>query len=216
MKMKTGLVAVLAMAALGACGKKKGSDADQPSESDLGATHGGVPTSREGQMFALGQKLAQAAMANGRAESGVVERTFHAAETIADITLHEHLDPLPVPTSDHAKTTAEGLHYVLAGEGKVLGKKIASDFGPTSSATFELGAKLNLLPMLYVDDPKDTMADTMVKTLGELATSAQLQNELAPLLTKLKARAPMNEVVDMVFSLDDKLPVAIAERYEKT
>jgi hypothetical protein len=209
MKFGHALVAILLFTG---CHKSKPHDDDHP----LGAKHGGVPTSREGQMFLLGQKLTQAAMVNGRAAPDVVERTFHAAETIADITLKQPLDPLPTPKGESAKDTAAGLAYLLDGQGKALGTKIAADFGDTSEATYELGVKLNMLPSLYIDDPKDTMADTLAATLGKLAMRAKLPDSaLGPLVAKLKARAPMSAVTDMTFALDDSLPVTIAGVYEK-
>jgi hypothetical protein len=208
MKFGHALVAILLFTG---CHKSKSHDDDHP----LGARHGGVPTSREGQMFLLGEKLSQAAMVNGRAAPDVVERTFHAAETVADVTLKQPLDPLPTPRGN-ASDTAAGLHYLLDGQGKVLGKKIATDFGDASAATFELGVKLNMLPSLYIDDPKDTMADTLAATFGRLAVRAKLPDSaLGPLVAKLKARAPMSAVTDMTFALDDSLPVTIADIYEK-
>lgn len=185
-------------------------------ESGLGAKSGGVPTSREGQMYLLGQKLAQAAMVNGRAAPDVVARTFKAASTVADITLKTKLAPLPPVSGDKPKDTAAGMHYLLGGQGKELGQQISREFGDASAATYELAVKINMLPMLYIDDPKDKMADTMVGVFERLATSAKLPDSaLGPIIAKMKARAPMNEVTDMALDLNKSLPVAIAQIYEK-
>ena len=182
----------------------------------LGAKSGGVPTSREGQMYLLGQKLSQAAMVNGRAAPDVVARTFKAANTVADITLKTKLSPLPPVTGDKPKDTAAGMHYLLNGQGKELGQKIKADFGATSAATYELAVKLNMLPMLYIDDPKDKMADTMIEVFTRLSANAKLpESALGPIIAKMKARAPMNEVTDMALDLNKTLPVAIASIYEK-
>jgi hypothetical protein len=211
--MRTSRILILLVLVLAvACGKK---DKDKDGGS-LGAKSGGVPTSREGQMYLLGQKLAQAAMVNGRAEAGVVDRTFKAATTVADITLQMKLEPLPATTGDKAKDGAAGMHYLLNGQGKELGQKISQDFGETSAATYELAVKVNMLPMLYIDDPKDTMADTMVEVFTRLSTKAKLPDTaLGPIIAKMKARAPMNEVTDMALDLNKSLPVAIAMVYEK-
>jgi hypothetical protein len=182
----------------------------------IGAKAGGVPTSREGQMYLLGQKLSQAAMVNGRAEQGVVDRTFKAATTIADITLKTPLEPLPAPTGKGAEDGAAGMHYLLKGQGKALGEKITTDFGDSAAATYELAVKINMLPSLYIDDPKDTMGDTMAEVFGRLATRAKLPDTaMGPLIAKLKARAPMNEVTDTALDLNKSLPVVIAGIYEK-
>ncbi len=206
-------VAVLALSLLlaGACGKK-----DKEKEGDgIGAKTGGVPTSREGQMYMLGQKLSQAAMVNGRAEPAVVGRTFKAAETIADITLKTPLTPLPVPTGKAAEDGAAGMDYLLGGQGKALGEKIKTEFGESAVATYELAVKINMLPSLYIDDPKDKMGDTMAEVFGRLATRAKLPDTaMGPLIAKLKARAPMDEVTDMALALNKSLPVAIAAVYE--
>src|SRR5688500_18596223 len=95
------LITVLAIA----CGKDDKSKGDGKTEKSekgggLGAKNGGVPTSREGQMYLLGQKLSQAAMVNGRAAPDVVARTFKSASTVADITLKTKLAPLPPVTGD--------------------------------------------------------------------------------------------------------------------
>lgn len=195
------------------CKKSHGDDAD--SKSELGAKHGGTPTSREGQMYMLGMKLAQAAMVNGRVDPDVVDRTFHAASVIADITLKAKLEPLPALTHKSVDDGAAALHYLLAGEGKVLARDIETQFGPTASAMYELALKINMLPTLYVDDPKDTMADTIAEVLTRLGKSTKLDAELAPLIAKLKARAPITDVDDTALALNKSLPVAIATLYEK-
>ncbi|MBA3503810.1 MAG: hypothetical protein H0T65_25840, partial [Deltaproteobacteria bacterium] len=128
-----------------ACGKDK----DKGGDKGLGAKSGGIPTSREGQMYLLGQKLSQAAMINGRAAPDLVARTFKAAGTVADITLQTKLAPLPELSGDRAKDGAAGMHYLLKEQGADLGKKIAADFGEASAATYELAVKVNMLPMLY-------------------------------------------------------------------
>ncbi len=226
--MKTALVTAVLMVSVlfaPACGKKEDGDGKPAkvtegggaAKSDgLGAKSGGVPTSREGQMYLLGQKLAQAAMVNGRAAPDVVDRTFKSANTIADITLKQQLAPLPPVTGDRAEDGAAGMGYLLNGPGKQLGAKIETDFGDTSAATYELALKINMLPMLYIDDPKDTMGDLMADQFGRLATRAKLpETALSPIIAKLRARAPISEVTDLALDLNKTLPVAIAAIYEK-
>jgi hypothetical protein len=207
---------VVALLAATACSKKDGDGKTNSSDKGIGAKTGGVPSSREGQMYLLGQKLSQAAMVNGRAEPAVVGRTFKAAETIADITLKTPLVPLPVPTGKGAEDGAAGMHYLLQEQGKALGEKIKTEFGETAVSTYELAVKINMLPSLYIDDPKDSMGDTMADVFGRLATRAKLPDSaIGPLIAKLKARAPMDEVTDMALALNKSLPVVIAGIYEK-
>jgi hypothetical protein len=205
---------LLALLVAGGCGKddKKGGG----ESSGLGAKTGGIPTSREGQMYLLGQKLSQAAMVNGRAAPDVVARTFKSAATVADITLQTKLAPLPEVTGDKAKDTAAGMHYLLNEQGKELGTKISAEMGESAVATYELAVKVNMLPMLYIDDPADKMGDTMADVFARLAAKAKLPDTaLGPIIAKLKARAPMKEVTDMALDLNKSLPVAIAMVYEK-
>src|SRR3712207_4264918 len=82
------LIMVLLVLFAVACSKDK-----DGGDKGIGAKSGGIPTSREGQMYLLGQKLSQAAMVNGRADAGLVARTFQAAGTVADITLQTKLAP---------------------------------------------------------------------------------------------------------------------------
>lgn len=208
-------IAVLFASVLCVTGCKKSHGADGDSRSELGAKNGGTPTSREGQMYTLGMKLAQAAMVNGRTDDALVERTYHAAEVIADITLKVKLEPLPVATHKSAEDGAAGLHYLLDGQGKALGRDIETQFGSSASAAYELALKINMLPTLYIDDPKDKMGDTMADVFTRLAKATKLEADLAPLITKLKARAPMNDVDDTALALNKSLPIAIAELYEK-
>ena len=209
------LIAVLLACLVSVAGCKKSHGGDADSKSELGAKQGGTPTSREGQMYMLGMKLAQAAMVNGRVDADVVDRTFHAASVIADITLKVKLEPLPAATHKSATDGAAGLHYLLDGQGKALARDIETQFGPTASATYELALKINMLPTLYIDDPKDTMADTMAEVLTRLGKSTKLDAELAPLIGKVKARAPIGDVDDTALALNKSLPVAIATLYEK-
>jgi hypothetical protein len=212
------LILVLLVLLAVACGKDKDKGGGSGGEDKpLGAKAGGVPTSREGQMYLLGQKLSQAAMVNGRAAPDVVARTFKAANTVADITLQTKLQPLPALSGDKAKDGAAGMHYLLKEQGAELGRKISTDFGETSAATYELAVKINMLPMLYIDDPKDTMGDSMAEVFGRLSKRAKLPDTaMGPIIAKLKARAPMKEVTDMALDLNKSLPMAIAEVYEKT
>jgi hypothetical protein len=196
-----------------ACGKDKGKDGE---DKGLGAKHGGIPTSGEGQMYMFGQKLAQAAMVNGRAKPDLVERTFTSASKIAEIMLSTKLDPLPTPTGDRASDGAENLHYLLGGQGKKLAPMIEEKYGATGIAAYELAIKVNMLPMLYIDDPKDKMADTMIDVFTRLGQRLKLPDSaLGPIIAKMKARAPMKEVTDLALDLNKSLPVAIAEIYEK-
>lgn len=201
------LAALIALAV--GCKKKESSE-------PLGAKTGGVPTSREGQMFLLGVKLSQAALVNGRVDPAVVDRTFHAASKIAEITLHRNLAPLPTPKGDTASDTADALHYLLKGEGQAIARQVGEDFGKTAESCLELAVKLNMVTTLYTGDPKDTLADSLGSTLGKLASETKLDAELAPLLAKIKAHASNAQVTDMVLDLDKTLPVAIARVYEKS
>jgi hypothetical protein len=199
-----------------ACGKDKDKGKGSGDDKGLGAKTGGVPTSREGQMYMLGQKLSQAAMVNGRAAPDVVARTFKSASTIADITLQTKLAPLPEVTGDKAKDGAEGMHYLLGGQGKELGAKISAEMGEQAVAAYELAVKVNMLPMLYIDDPADKMADTMIDVFTRLGQKLKLPDTaLGPIIAKMKARAPMKEVIDMALDLNKSLPIAIANIYEK-
>jgi hypothetical protein len=198
-----------------ACGKDKDKGRGG-SDSKMGAKNGGIPTSGEGQMYLFGQKLAQAAMVNGRAAPDLVARTFDSAKTMADIFLQTKLSPLPTVSGDRAKDGAEGMHYLLGGQGKELGPMIEEKYGSTGIAAYELAIKVNMLPMLYIDDPADKMADTMIDVFTRLGQKLKLPDTaLGPIIAKMKARAPMKEVIDMALDLNKSLPVAIANIYEK-
>lgn len=202
-------VLILALLLVTACKKKE----EAP---PLGAKSGGVPTSREGQMFLLGVKLSQAALVNGRTDPAVVDRTFHAASKIAEITLHRNLTPLPPPTGKRANDGAEALHYLLDSEGKAIARQAGQDFGKTAESAFELAIKLNMVTQLYSGDPEDSLAATLATTIARLATEVQVDAELAPLLAKMKAHTSSDQITDLVLDLDKTLPLAIAKRYEKS
>jgi hypothetical protein len=176
-----------------------------------------VPETREGQSFMLGQEIALAAIgqANG-AKPATVSDSFHNASVMADILLEMKLDPLPKPTGDFAEDGAASLHYLLDGPGRAVGEKVHADFGESSGAAYELAVKLTMLGILYTDDPADTMADSLAEVLGRLGTTAKLPPEvLEPLITKMKARAPTSEVMDLAIGLHKTIPVAIEKVYGK-
>jgi hypothetical protein len=208
-------ILVLAGLTIAGCKKHDGGDHGAAKTTELGAKNGGIPTSREGQMYMLGMKLSQAAMINGRTDVDLVQRTFHAASVIADVTLKTKIAPLPAVTHDAASDTAAGMHYLLDEDGKLLAKEIDKQFGPTASASFELAMKINMLPSLYIDDPTDKMGDTMASVLTRLAAETKLDAAVAPLVGKIKARAPMKEVDDLALGMNESLPIAIATIYEK-
>ena len=220
--MRCVVIAIATLAAVGACGKDKkdkGGSSAKAGEDDspgLGAAKGGTPTSREGQAFLLGVKVSQAAMANGRADADVVGRTFATAETVARIILETQLPPLPKPTGDRAEDGAAGLHYLMDTVGKSIGSKIEAELGADAAATFELAVKMNMLPVLYVGGPDDDMAKTLMEVLQDRAGRTKIPaSALEPLITKMKAGAPHDEIVDLVFDLNDSLAVEIGKAYEK-
>ena len=209
-------ILLIAGIAIAGCKKHDGDHAAKgQKETEIGAKNGGIPTSREGQMYMLGMKLSQAAMINGRTDADLVDRTFHAASVIADITLKVKINPLPTVTHESAHDTAAGMHYLLDEDGKTLAKEIDKQFGPTAAAAFELGVKINMLPSLYIDDPKDKMGDTLADVLTKLGAETKLDSAVAPLVGKIKARAPMKEVDDLALGMNESLPIAIAMIYEK-
>jgi hypothetical protein len=93
---------------------------------------------------------------------------------------------------------------------------VDADLGEASGASYELAVKLTMLGILYTDDPSDTMADTLADVLGNLGNQAQLPPDvLQPLIAKMKARAPTDEVMDLAIGLHKSIPAAIAKVHGK-
>jgi hypothetical protein len=210
---KTLRIIALALLASFAAASTTGCDKKDKAGSQEGRNK--IPETREGQSFLLGQELALAAVgqANG-AKPATVADSFHKASVMADILLEMKLDPLPAPTGEFASDGADVMHYLLDGPGRAVGAKIHADFGESSGAAYELAVKLTMLALLYIDDPADPMPDTLAEVLGRLGAQAKLPPEvLAPLIAKLKARAPTSEVMDLAIGLHKSIPAAIEKVY---
>lgn len=210
------LVSLALAAGAAACDKKKEGDGGG-SASSASSERDKVPEHREGQMYWLGKELGLAAVgyANG-ASQRTVDDAFKMAATIADVTLETKLEPLPARTGEFAEDGATALHYLLQGPGRTIGEKVNAEMGEAPGAAYELALKLSMLGILYTGDPEDQMADTMAEVFERLSARAKLPPEvLAPLITKLKARAPIPEVMDLAIKAHKDVPAALEATYGK-
>jgi hypothetical protein len=164
---------------------------------------------RQLNIWLMGWKLGLATLGQTRgAAPDVVERMFEESRA-RSAALNVRLPALPEATSDSASDTARAIHYLLNQAGESVGKQLTRLYGPGASALFELAIKSSLALLLYA--PDDDMGQTLAEVIDRSGRQAGLPATIyAPLVKKMRARAPYPEVKAMIGELDDRITAHFA------
>jgi hypothetical protein len=169
-------------------------------EARLAGTSAGAQ--RQLNIWLIGWKLGLATLGQTRgAAPDLVERMFEESRA-RSAALNVRLPALPEATSNSATDTARAIHYLLNEAGESVGKQLTRLYGPGASALFELAIKSSLALLLYA--PDDDMGQTLADVIDRSGRQAGLPATIyAPLVKKMRARAPYPEVKAMIGGLDD-------------
>jgi hypothetical protein len=177
---------------------------DDPSDpSDLGAETIAAtletppptqPANTRSAAWLMGSKLSLAALANDRGVAAdEVPVWFQEARSAAE-TLQISLAELPETPSEigGGPASREVLGYLIE-QGREIGPKLATNYGPDHAALFEVAVKSNFLLVLY--KPGSTAVDPIATAIENSAPRAGLAPEVyKPMLDALANRSPAVEV----------------------
>lgn len=148
----------------------------------------------------LGTNLALAGLLYNQNVSGaLLDDTLGKARKMAEIA-GVTVPPFPRKQSTSAASSADLVHYLIAGDGAKLGSALAGKYGEEHSILFEVGVKSTLLILLYGPGDKNGMAIAEVVTnrLDKIKLPRHLWTGL---VTLVKNRRSQDEVKSAVFKL---------------
>lgn len=148
----------------------------------------------------LGTNLALAGLLyNQNATGDLLNDTLGKARKMAEIA-GVTVPPFPPKQSTSASSSADLVHYLIAGDGAKLGSTLASKYGDEHSILFEVGVKSTLLILLYGPGEKTgmTIAEVITNRLDKIKLPRRLWTGLVTLVNN---RRSQDEVKSAVFKL---------------
>ena len=130
----------------------------------------------KGGAWLLGDNLSLAALLyNPGAPAETLNNVLSKAKALADI-LGVQIKPFPAKSAKTAEATADLIHYLIQGDGALIGAALARKYDDEHGTLFEVAVKSNLLILLY--DPGDSLGQSiagLIKTrLGSIGLPARL------------------------------------------
>ncbi len=154
--------------------------------------------------WVIGDDLSLAAMlyAQGAAPE-ILAAKLNEARDLAG-TLNLTIKPFPPKADDkpgfNARTYADVIHYLIAGDGWALAKGVADAKDFAHGVLFEIAVKSNLLIMLYQPDDDKGMSGFIRSRCQEINLPERLWG---PLVTAMKQHGSEDQIKDAVFKMHD-------------
>jgi hypothetical protein len=166
----------------------------------LAATDSSSNTTKGGAWL-LGDKLSLAALLyNQGAPAETVNRVLSGAKTIADI-FGVEIKPFPTKSGTSSESTADVLHYLIKGDGALIGAALAKKYDEEHGTLFEVAVKSNLLILLYA--PGDSLGQSIAGLIkSRLGPISSLPPALwTGVVTLVENKRSSDEVKDAVFKM---------------
>ena len=154
----------------------------------------------KGGAWLLGDNLSFAALLyNQGAAAETVDKFLSKAKTLADI-LGVQIKPFPAKSAKSAEATADLIHYLIQGDGALIGAALARKYDDEHGTLFEVAVKSNLLILLYApgDSLGQSIADLIKTRLESIGLPARLWTGVVTLVDN---KRPPDEVKDAVFQM---------------
>jgi len=154
----------------------------------------------EGGAWLLGDNLSIAALLyNQGAPNDSVDRFLSKAKKIADI-FGLTIKPFPAKGGSSASSSADMLHYLIAGDGAALGGALVRKYDEAHGALFEVAVKSNLLILLYA--PGDSLGRSIADVIKSRLTAIHLPENLwSNLVTLVNSKGAVDAVKQAVFKM---------------
>jgi hypothetical protein len=154
----------------------------------------------KGGAWLLGDNLSLAALLyNQGVAPDNVNRLLAKAKTIADI-FGVQIKPFPAKAAKSSEATADIIHYLIKGDGALIGAALARKYDDDHAALFEVAVKSNLLILLYGpgDDLGQSIAGVIKSRLESIHLPARLWSDV---VTAVDDKRSEKEVKDAVFKM---------------
>ena len=154
----------------------------------------------EGGAWLLGDNLSLAALLyNQGAPQDTVDRFLGKAKKIADI-FGVQVKPFPAKAGGSASSSADMIHYLIAGDGAAIGAALARKYNEAHGVLFEVAVKSNLLILLYA--PGDNLGRSIAEVIKSRLTSIHLpQNLWLNVVTLVNNKGEVDAVKEAVFKM---------------
>jgi hypothetical protein len=154
----------------------------------------------KGGAWLLGDNLSLAALLyNQGAAPENVSRLLAKAKTLADI-FGVEIKPFPAKAAKASEATAAIIHYLIKGDGALIGAALAKKYDDEHGVLFEVAVKSNLLILLYGpgDDLGQSIAGVIKTRLETIHLPPRLWNGV---VTAVADKRPTGEVKDAIFKM---------------
>jgi hypothetical protein len=154
----------------------------------------------QGGAWLLGDNLSLAALLyNQGADPAMIDRFLSKAKKLADIFGLE-IKPFPAKAGSSSASTADMIHYLIAGDGAALGAALARKYGDAHGVLFEVSVKSNLLILLYA--PGDDLGRSIAEVIKSRLTSIQLSENLwIGVVNLVNNKGSVDDVKQAVFKM---------------
>jgi hypothetical protein len=154
----------------------------------------------EGGAWLLGDNLSIAALLyNQGAPQDTVDRFLGKAKKIADIFGLE-VKPFPAKAGTSSASSADMIHYLIAGDGAALGSTLAHKYNDAHGVLFEVAVKSNLLILLY--SPGDDLGQSIASVIKSRLTAIHLPENLwINVVTLVNKKGEVDAVKEAVFKM---------------
>jgi hypothetical protein len=158
------------------------------------------PATQPREARGFGDNLSLAALLyNQGAAAATVNQVLSKAKAIADI-LGMEIKPFPAKSGTAAAASADVIHYLIEGDGALIGPALTRKYDAEHGTLFEVAVKSNLLILLYAPGERTAQSiATVIKTrLESIRLPATLWTDVVTLVNN---KRPQGEVKDAVFKM---------------
>lgn len=154
----------------------------------------------QGGAWLLGDNLSIAALLyNQNASKDAVDRFLSKAKKIADI-FGLTIKPFPAKAATSAASSADMIHYLIAGDGAALGSALSKKYDDAHGVLFEVSVKSNLLILLYA--PGDSLGRSIADVIKSRLTAIHLPQKLwSNVVTLVHDKGTADAVKQAVFKM---------------
>jgi hypothetical protein len=148
----------------------------------------------------LGDNLSLAALLyNQGADQSTIDHFMSRANELAQ-DLGVIIKPFPARTADSASSTAELIHYLIAGDGALAGVALAKKFDDAHGYLFEVAVKSNLLILLYA--PGDSLGQSVADVVKTRMSSVGVPENLwSDVVAQVNDKRSADDVKAAVFKM---------------
>ena len=163
------------------------------------------PTGRtKAATWRLGDNLSLAALLYAQDKDPDTDQVLTKAKNLGDA-LGVEIRPFPEKTSGSTSKLADVIHYLIKGDGALIGTTLGRKYSEEYEILYEVSAKSNLLLIFYA--PGDETANTIGDLIKSRCEQIRLPSKLwMGVVTGINTERPVNEVKEAVFKMHEDVP----------